>query len=115
MERPRQDNPEWGPIRRTLFRFLFSYLVLYNFPFSLKVIPIYGEILDESYQGIWHPVVPWVGKHVLGVTARNHLGGDTTYGYVLIFCYLILALAATAVWTLLDRRRANYTRLHEWL
>jgi uncharacterized membrane protein YphA (DoxX/SURF4 family) len=34
---------------------------------------------------------------------------------VLLFCYLILALAATAVWTLLDSRRANYARLHDWL
>ena len=34
---------------------------------------------------------------------------------MLLFCYLILALAATVVWTLLDSRRANYARLHEWL
>jgi hypothetical protein len=34
---------------------------------------------------------------------------------VLVFCYLILALAATVVWTLLDSRRANYARLYEWL
>lgn len=117
MEQPRQDNPEWGPLQRTLFRFLFSYLVLYNFPFPLKVIPVYGEVLDGSYKEIWYAVVPWVGKHVLGVVARNHPtgSGDTAYNYVLVFCFLILALAATAVWTLLDRRRANYARLHQWL
>src|SRR4051794_269379 len=134
MEQPRQDNspewesvaavqkaeesvPAWGLLQRTLFRFLFSYLVLYNFPFPLNVIPVYGEVLDPSYKEIWHTVVPWVGEHVLGVKARYHLSGsgDTTYNYVLIFCYLILALAATAVWTLLDSRRANYARLHEWL
>jgi len=117
MEQRRKDNPEWGPVQRALFRFLFSYLVLYSFPFPLNVIPVYGEILDPSYKEIWRTVVPWVGEHVLGVEVRSRLsaGGDSTYTYVLLFCSLILALAATAVWMLLDRRRVNDARLHAWL
>jgi uncharacterized membrane protein YphA (DoxX/SURF4 family) len=100
-----------------LFRFLFSYLVLYNFPFPLNVLPVYGEVLDQSYMEIWHVVAPWVGEHAFGVAVRFGASGrgDTTYGYVLIVCYLILALAATAVWTLLDRKRRNDARLREWL
>jgi hypothetical protein len=120
MEELRQDNPDWGPVQRTLFRFLFCYLVLYNFPFPLDVIPVYGEVLRESYREIWKGVLLWVGEHVLGVAVRPRLSGrgDSTYGYVLIFCYLILALAAAAVWTLLDRKRRNDrndARLHEGL
>lgn len=133
MEPSRQDNPDrgpvadvaqteesvplWGPVQRVLFRFLFSYLVLYNFPFPLDFIPVYGEVLKQSYREIWRVVPLWVGEHVFGVGVRPRLSGrgDSTYGYVLIFCYLILALAVMAVWTLLDRRRANYARLHEWL
>jgi len=117
MEQQGHDNPKWGPVKRALFRFLFSYLVLYNFPSPLHTVPVYGEVLRDSYREIWNTVVPWVGEHVLGVEVRVRASGsgDTTYGYVQIFCYLILALAATAVWTLLDRRRANYARLHAWL
>jgi hypothetical protein len=117
MERPRQDKPAWGPVRRVLFRFLFSYLVLYNFPFPLSFIPVYGGVLDDSYKEILHTAVPWVGKHVLGVKALHHPtgSGDTAYDYVLLFCFLILALAATAVWTLLDRRRVHYAWLYQWL
>lgn len=126
MEQPSQDNPDrgavaevpaWGPVKRALFRFLFSYLVLYNLPFLLNVVPVYGEILRQSYMEIWRVVPLWVGEHVLGVEVRYRSsgGGDSTYTYVLLFCYLILALAVTAVWTLLDRRRANYARLHEGL
>jgi uncharacterized membrane protein YphA (DoxX/SURF4 family) len=109
--------PTWGPVRRALFRFLFSYLVLYNIPFPLDAFPVYGEILKQSYLEIWNVVVPWVGEHVLGVEVAIRRGGsgDTTYNYVQLLCYLILALAATAVWTLLDRQRASYARLHEWL
>ena len=131
MEQRKQDNPDrdpvvgvpkarvpvWGPVRRALFRVLFSYLVLYNFPYLLNVIPVYGEILRDSYMEIWKVVAPWVGEHVLGVEVRYRItgSGDTTFNYVQIFCYLILALAATAVWILLDSRRANHARLHEWL
>ena len=118
MEPPRRDNPDWGPVQRALFRFLFSYLVLYNLPFPLDAIPVYGEILEQSYRETWNMVLPWVGEHILGTEVRLRGGsgrGDSTYGYVQIFCYLILALTATAVWTLLDRRRANYARLHEGL
>jgi hypothetical protein len=120
MEQLRQDNPEWGPVQRILFRLLFCYLVLYNFPFPLDVIPVYGPVLDQSYTEIRSVVAPWVGEHVFGVEVRPRPSGrgDTTYGHVLIFCFLILALAATAVWTLLDRKRRNDrrdARLHEGL
>jgi hypothetical protein len=110
-----ESVPAWGSVQRALFRFLFSYLVLYNFPFPLNVIPVYGEILKQSYPEIWKGVALWVGKHVFEVEVLYRPRGDTTYNYVLVFCYLILALAAAAVWTLLDRRRANYARLHDWL
>lgn len=118
-EREVESVPAWGPLQRALFRFLFSYLLLYNFPPFLYAIPVYGEVLRQSYMATWGVVAPWVGEHLFGVAARYRpLGsgyGDTTFGYVLIFCYLILSLAATAVWTLLDGRRANYARLHAWL
>ncbi|HWM93209.1 MAG TPA: hypothetical protein VN493_20765 [Thermoanaerobaculia bacterium] len=112
-----EQLPAWGSVRRALFRFLFCYLALYNFPFPLDVIPAYGEVLKQLYREIWNAVLPWVGEHVFGVEVRLRAsgGGDTTYGYVQLFCYLILALAAMAIWTLLDSRRVSYARLHEWL
>ena len=41
--------------------------------------------------------------------------GTSTYGYVQLFCFLMVAIAAALIWTLLDRKRRNYTRLYEWL
>lgn len=112
-----ESVPAWGPVQRALFRFLFSYFVLYNVPFLLNVIPAYGEVLRQSYMETWKVAVSWVGQHLFGIEAFHRIsgGGDATYTYVLVFCYLILALAATAVWTLLDSRRANYAQLHAWL
>ena len=30
------------------------------------------------------------------------------------FCLLVTAIAATVVWSLLDRSRENYAELHKW-
>ena len=93
-------SPNWGPVRRALFRFAFVYLALY--------------ILAGPFQPLWDAVVPRVGKQVFQVTipARQLTGsGDTTFDYVQVLCCAVLAAAAAAVWTLLDRKRSHYVRL----
>jgi hypothetical protein len=110
----------WGPAKRVLFRFLFAYLVLYILPFPLDLTPYdeaaVGKIV-QPYRDLWDALVPWVGQHVFGVeiTVRPNGSGDTTYNYVQVFCFLVLAAAAAAAWTALDRRRPGYPRLYEWL
>src|SRR5262249_55489589 len=41
--------------------------------------------------------------------------GDSTYKYVQVLCFLVIALAVTVAWTILDRKRLQYARLHEGL
>src|SRR5436305_5057992 len=111
--------PEWGPGKRVLFRFAFSYLSLYLlsiFVGVLALMPRLGAAAEWYYQ-LWSAVVPWAGRHLLAVNANVHPSGsgDTMADWVAAFCGLVLALAATVVWSLLDRKRANYTRLYEWL
>jgi hypothetical protein len=114
---PRTTSPPWSPVERILFRFAFSYLVVYNLLFPLDAIPWAGPIISQPYQDLWNKLVPWVGKHLLGlnITIRPAGSGDTTYNYVQVLCYLIIAVAATAVWTVLDRKRTESTRLYEGL
>ncbi|HEV8577447.1 MAG TPA: hypothetical protein VGX68_00075 [Thermoanaerobaculia bacterium] len=111
-----ESVPEWGLAKRILFRFICAYFFLYIFPFPLEYIPYVG-IAAGAYQKVWNALVPWVGRHVFHVeiTVLPNGSGDTTYNYVQVFCYLVLAAAATLVWTLLDRKRSCYARLHEWL
>src|SRR5947199_353524 len=108
--------PQWHPATRLLFRFAFIYFLLCNFPFPLFYIP-HADVVLRPYSAFWRAVVPWVGKHLFAVNpaVRINGSGDSTWGYVQVFCWLTLALAATVAWTLLDRRRQSYVRLHEWL
>jgi|HubBroStandDraft_3_1064219.scaffolds.fasta_scaffold05475_4 hypothetical protein len=103
----------WGPVKKLLFRFAFVYLILYNLPFPLDYI--ISDIVDLWYFQMWTPLVRWVGKHVFNVILTAHGSGDSTYGYIQVFCLLVISSAAALIWTLLDRKRRNYARLYEWL
>lgn len=97
---------DWGPITRLLFRFFFAYWVLF-------IVPL---------PPLWLVLVPWIGRNVFHVEARVHYwfqafngGGDTVFNYVQVFCTIMLAAIVAAVWSVLDRKRADYMRLHLWL
>ena len=119
MEPARAAATGWSLAKRLLFRFGFSYLLLYllsSYLGLLGYIP-YGGLLVGGYMGFWRAVVPWVGKQFfqLSITVFPNGSGDTTYNYLEIVCFALFAALAALVWTLLDRRRANYARLYEWL
>ena len=99
---------EWSLLKRLLFRFSFVYLVLYCFPFPLTVLP-YVKVLVKPYEWLWDRIVPTVGWMAFHVEADNrHNGsGDTTYDWVLVFTYLVVAVLAAAVWTWLGRKREH--------
>ncbi len=113
---PLEERPAWSPAQRILFRFVFAYLVLYIFPFPLDQIP-YLEIASTEYEKLWHWIVPRVGRQVFHVeiTVRPNGSGDTTYNYVQVYCYAVMAAAVAAAWSLLDRRRTDYTGLYRGL
>jgi len=110
--------PRWPLAKRIAFRLAFAYFVLYSIPFPAGVLP-FTDTIAEKYDAVWRAIVPWVGKHLLrlsyDITVFTNGSGDTTYNYVQVLCFLALAVMATAVWSAIDRRRANYERLYQWL
>jgi hypothetical protein len=106
-------QPRWSLAKRILFRFAFCYLVLYNLPFPLDSVPYVGE----AYTRFWDFVVPAVASQTFGVEAdvTPNGSGDTTYNYVQIYCFFVIALGVTLLWSYLDRRRTEYAKLDQWL
>jgi multidrug transporter EmrE-like cation transporter len=124
-------NPEPAPFAQfwnlplsILFRFVCCYFVLYAAPARerlslISAIPG-GSFLANSYLSLWQTLTPWVARTVfhlsgLALVYRRTGSTDTTLDYVQEFCFLILALATTVVWSILDRKRKHYGRLHAWL
>ena len=90
---------QWPLLKKIAFRWLFVYLLLF--------------CLGPVATGLWKRFIPWVGDF-LGVDAvyRVNGSGDTTFHYVLILSYIVLALAATLVWSFVDHKRPHYHSLY---
>src|SRR5262245_20074229 len=112
------SDMRWHFTTRIAFRFLFIYWILYSFPFPLNYIPGI-TFLTGKYVQMWHAIEVWVGKHVLHlsypITVFQNGSGDTTSDYVEALCFLALGVTAALVWSALDRNRAEYQTLHQWL
>lgn len=119
---PATPPARWGLARRIAFRFAFCYVTLYLLPFPVNQLPEWvpgaGTLLGW-YDTLLHEVVRWVGKHALHVpyeiTVFTNGSGDTTYDYLLVLCFAALAVVATLLWTVLDRRGSTHGSLHEAL
>lgn len=101
----------WPLARRIAFRFFASYLVLFCFE------AVYFTDLDYDWltlAPLWRPIVTAVAKHVLHrpITNPSLFPSDTLYSWVLHGVWIAAALVACVVWSIVDRRRRQYERLH---
>jgi uncharacterized membrane protein YphA (DoxX/SURF4 family) len=112
--------PPWNPSTGVLFRFCFSYFILFSFANQMvnSLLAIPG--LDMPDLGtVWplRQMTFWVAKHVFRVTHPlvyiDNGSGDKTFNWVETFCLLMIAVVVTAVWSILARRK-NYDALHKW-
>lgn len=114
----RDPRAAWPLPLRLLFRFAFLYLVLYNMPFPLGVIPgteeaalAYGKTVEAA--------AGFFGKTVLGLAeapASFPTGsGDTPIEYCKAALFAATALVASAAWSLAARRSLAHPRLHALL
>jgi len=110
--------PGWSPVLRVAFRFVFSYLVLFNLPHAMSYIP-WTRKIAQAYAGLWQAVALWVGKSVLHLRrpmpVDPELGSDRTVDWVQVLAMIAVAAVAALVWTLVDRKSTHYRRLHAGL
>jgi hypothetical protein len=114
-----QNVPRWSPALKIAFRFWMLYLGLYSL--ATQTIITFGgtDLPDPATLWPLRPVVFWTAAHIFHVNAPLSFGSnsgtpDDMFGWVLNFCLLVIATAATVVWSLLDRHRENYAELHKW-
>jgi len=103
-----------GRVRLIGFRFIFSYLVLYTFAFPFYYIP-YSWYVLEPVNYLYTYLTDWMGALLFGesynVFNPDTGSGDTSYKYAQAVVFLMLALIATVVWSVIDRDRPGYRKL----
>jgi hypothetical protein len=109
----------WNLATRVAFRFLFVYLGLWCLNLNLiqdTILLVTGKFSEwGSVDLLWRSSVPWFGRHFLHVNIAGGRGSDSPFEWVKILFMLVIAATATVVWSVLDRARPNYARLHQWL
>ncbi|WP_067824991.1 DoxX family protein [Nocardia inohanensis] len=114
----------WKPLTRIAFRFCFVYFGLLCLLFAQLVLvftgPLFVYLAAGAANGQMESIddfVRVVSTTVFGTEVaplRKSYSGDQAPLWVLIFCVFSAAAAVTAIWSLLDRRRTAYVRLHAW-
>lgn len=117
-----QLAPRWGNAEKIAFRFCTLFFLLFILPFPITYIPyldFWNRPVSRGFGQFWHTLVPWVGEHILHLSKRittfGNGSGDTTYNYVQLFTAFMLSMLGTVLWSILDRRRADYNNAHFWL
>ena len=112
-------QPHWNLATRVGFRFSFLYFSSY-----VVLTQMVGGLLPFE----WLPnvgattfvqrIISWVGAHVFRLAGplsfQTTGSGDKMVDYLQVFTLLVAAALATAVWSVVDRRRPNYRGLDKW-
>ncbi len=107
------DDKEWGVSKLIAFRFAFVYVLLFCFtPFGAAstFVP-----WPEFFFATWAGIVKWFGKTLFGIPISILPGGsgDTTFNFVEVTVWLLLAFVVTTIWSLLETKRNFPTRRYQ--
>jgi hypothetical protein len=110
-------KPDWPLWQRLLFRFFFVYFVLYISPWQwLEIIPGVNYLT-----GYYSNFIDWLVNaanknlfHVYKNLVPLNGSGDTSWAFIQLRLFLLIAFVSMIVWSLLDRKRQQYNRLAYW-
>ena len=110
----------WSAGKRLVFRFCFAYFGLYCLCGLFQAVILIPKIDVPDPGTLWpfRQAIFWVAAHLFGAKLplifSGSGSGDKTFDWTEVFCVLIAALFATAIWSIFDRRRTSYAPLYKW-
>ncbi|WP_373493075.1 hypothetical protein [Aquiflexum sp.] len=113
-----ETTTHWTLFGRISFRFAFIYYLFFFNPLELLFGLVEMYFLSEAINYPIKLFVHWFNGRVLHI--REELvpmggSGDTSYGWAQLYSYLFLAAIGTLVWSIVERRKKAYPKLHYWL
>jgi hypothetical protein len=111
----------WSAAVRVAFRLCFVYFGLYILTTQmlggLLIVPNWGFLPLEQLPPMKN-IVTWTAVHVFHITRPLVISGsgsgDKTFNWIAAFCLLVFSIAATTIWSVLDRKRGAYVDAHKW-
>ena len=120
-QRPAVEQPvRWRLRTRIAFRFCALYFGLYILTTQMLggLLPLVAGILPNVGATGWMKgIVSWTATHVFHASSFVTVltgSGDKIIDWVHAFCLLVMTAGATALWTVVDRKRPNYITAHKW-
>ena len=121
-----QPSPatRWSPLTRVAFRVAFIYLALYAATRTVEVFFVPDgdreSWLSTAYNWASNAVsvsAGWLAQRALALPSDTPLGppSDSTGGWLACAGFLLIAVVAGAVWSVVDRKRPSYETLLAWL
>ena len=117
----------WSLPTKIAFRFSFLYLMLYMFCNGnvtvFTILQPFPSVEGPIGHWLFTPLAlltQWWGVkafHLTGIAATWHHdgSGDTALNWILCLTFAGVAVAGTAAWSVLDRKRPHYQTLYAWL
>lgn len=97
----------WSLSKKVVFRFFFTYLLLFITFYGNGAFPFY-QIIQNLIDKILYQIIPWIGNKILNISytieTEPNGSGDATYNYVLVFTIFMIAILATIIWTFVDTK-----------
>ena len=115
VERNQASPAEWSIASRIAFRFVFCYVLLLLGSYAAFFAPLTFPVALLS-EFVWEALVPFVARHLLFVPPPPLASdGDGLGHWIQLGCSVVFAVVATVIWSMVDRHRKNYVKLHDWL
>ena len=107
----------WPPLGRVMFRFGFTYLVLSSSFWIFEFADKSTALVARPFHAFWRPITRWTAVHLFHWNSDVSLNfvRDTRYLYALLTCFAAFSVVTALVWSLLDRKRLQYSTLNHWL
>src|SRR5215475_4198522 len=110
----------WNVYKKIAFRFCFIYFILFIVLLDWSVNIVFAYLYYYGHvSNILDGIISWIGKYLFHipytiVSPYDGQHNDRTYVYLLYFTMAGVESLGTIVWSVLDRKSANYDTLYYW-
>ena len=106
---------DWPIASRVAFRCVFAYVLVLLASYAWAFAPLALPAMAVSGV-VWEAIVTWVASHILLVPPPPVFSDADGLGkWIQLGCCVVFAMVATLIWSVADRRRKSYAKLHDWL